>query len=257
MVEHTSNYYDMIQYFDKINPHAKSGGIKMTFEEERKYILRAKDGDSDAWGELVKANVGLFIKYIGKLENSSLKINVSLSEVIGDTLANAYGRFMKGFDVNKNYRFATYIFNKNFICWNVSESLKRNRPGGINEAPKESCYFVPLPFEGNHEGSFPDEDETQDDGVYKLISKRQRDLPRPVDFASLNLDKDYLMGLLNKMSSRDKRIIEGIYFNFETRENLGKEFGSTRQAIEQSHQRILSRLKSKLVRDMDLEKRLG
>lgn len=257
MVEHTSSYYDMVEYFYNITPRSDSKKNLMSCEEERKCMLRAKSGDTGAWGELVKANVGLFIKYIGNLESSSLKINVSLSEVIGDVLGDAYKRFMRSFDVNKNYRFANYIFDKNIICKVVERSLGRNRLEGINEVFKEPCYFVQLPFEGNRRGSSFEEHETQDDSVYKLISKKQMDLPRPADFASLNLDKDYLMDLLSKMSLRDKRIIEGIYFNCETLKDIGKEFGSTRQAIEQSHQRILARLKSKLIKDMNLEKRLG
>jgi len=257
MVEHTDSYYDLLRYFRSITSGSDYKKNHMSILEERAYISRAKAGDTNAWLELVKANAGLFIRCIGKSERISLDIQVSLSESIGYVLGRAYERFMSSFDVNKNCRFSTYIINEKYISQDIRLALGKNRAGGITSAPRGSCSFFQLPFEGSMGQLSESEYEQLDFAAYSLIAERQKQLPRPADFASLNLDKLALSKLVEELDERSRHVILGVYFESKNYEKLSHELNVSGESVRVIHNKAIKKLRFKVMKDISLEKRLG
>ena len=65
-----------------------SGGNRSTFtaEQERAEFEKAKQGDLKAEGELIRANLGLLQKTLGKYAYAATRANVSLCDLASDIL---------------------------------------------------------------------------------------------------------------------------------------------------------------------------
>jgi DNA-directed RNA polymerase specialized sigma subunit len=253
MKEYTNVRRELLEYVNRICPSDKFKSPRLTNDEEYVFAVKAKSGDMDAWGRLIQANLGLIVNQVSIFETDAKKHGVALSDLAGELLIDAYRRFKDGYIPGES-KFTTFVFNSQITIPNMRGFIKKYYSGGLSRDGQKKATFIPLPSDGDSEYDdiSPEEWESS-----RKIAAKQRALPTPADYASLNLDGEDLACLVEAMSPRDKRIIMGHYYNHESQTAIGKELGMTRQGVAHFERLALKKLGLKIMSDLNLEKRLN
>ncbi|MEI7718703.1 MAG: sigma-70 family RNA polymerase sigma factor [archaeon] len=255
MEKYSSAKDELREYMGRICPRDSAQSVHMTRDEERAETVKAKNGDMEAWGRLIQANIGIIVNEICKFELDAKIKRVSLCDVAGDFLLDAQKRFMRYFEPEKGYRFSTFVFQQKIIYPDIRESIKKCASGGLTHVSPTGALLLSLPQEGDDESDI--DYMSGATASYHEMATLYRDLPTTVDFAEQRMDYSDLHKLVDGLSEREAFVVRRHYFEEATFEEIGKDMKLTRGAVHLINKSALKRLKTRSMKDINLEARLG
>ena len=183
-----------------------------------KLIVKAKEGCMESYELLFKRNKAFTHFIANKFPNVGEMEDVEAVARFG--MLKAY----KAFDVSKGFKFATYasrVMENEILMY--ARRLKKH----------QGVLSIELPA------------YEEDDGREILLS----DVLAGKD----NLEEDYcskesiqiLKVLIGELNTRDKRIIQSLYFDRKTQKEVAKEMGFSQSYISKLERHILERLRKK------------
>lgn len=129
----------------------------------------------------------------------------------------------------------------------ISNNKLREKLGMSEEQFKEVLEIANRSYIG-----FLDEELVLDDSEVHKSSILCGDEPGPEEVTENKDEIDKLYQAMDDLSEREKRLIYLYYFKFWNFRDIAAEFGLSESRISQLHKRILSKLKEKLARILDM-----
>ena len=243
------------------------GAIPMlSFEEEKHYAQLAAQGDVNAKNKLIEANLRLVISLAKHYQGCGLSFQDLIQEGnIG--LIKAADKF----DVEKGFRFSTYaswwikqaisraIADPVHMTENISKvkKVERDLTTKLNREPslEELASALSLSVEELVEIKSYMMDTTsldipvgdEDDGTTVASFVEDAKFTNPADTIAKEADAEVVDAVLGTLSEREADILRrrfGIGFNHPmTLEDIGKEYGLSRERIRQIESKALRKLR--------------
>jgi len=233
----------------------------LTHEEELEITKKIAEGDEKKIDELVKANLRFVISIAKEYQGQGIPLVDLINE-------GNYGliKAAKKFDYTRGFRFISYAvwWIKQSILHCLSENsrtvrLPVNITNQLSKVNKEIANFEQTyhrkPVDGeidlsvlNHPtcGSLNDKINEDGDEILDLVEDTSFERPDS-DFYSEDILKNNLEKTLDVLSEREKNIIY-MYFGIDgspmTLEQIGEEYGLTKERIRQIKEKSLRKLRS-------------
>ncbi len=265
---------DSIELDDPVRMYLKEIGKVplLSPEEEIELAKRMEDGEEEAKRKLVEANLRLVVsiakKYVGR---GMLFLDLIQEGNLGLIKA------VEKFDYRKGYKFSTYAtwWIRQAITRSIADQARTIRipvhmVETINKLVRVSRQLLQeLDREPSPE-EIAEEMDISEDKVREIMKIAQEpvsletpigeeedshlgdfiedeDAPAPATAASFMLLKEQLGGVLDTLTDREKRVLE-LRFGIEdgrprTLEEVGREFGVTRERIRQIEAKALRKLR--------------
>lgn len=235
-------------------------------EDERYYMLRAKDGDEEALDKLLKKNTGLIWSIVKRFIGRGYDVQ-DLYQIgcIG------FIKSIKRFDLNFDYKLSTfavpYIMGeiKKFLrddgMINVSRSVKSlglkikeieneyfNKTGEQLTVKKmseilnvsEENIYIAIDAGRQIESINEEAYENNESQKINYISNK-------VDEQSKIVDKIVINDMVNKLNVRDKKIIKLRFFKEKTQSQVAKILGISQVQVSRIEKKVLKQMKEKMV----------
>ena len=251
---------------------AISGFSSLSKEEEIEIFNRYKDGDDEAYNQIVEANLRIVVKVARRYSNRGIAL-LDLIEEGNLGLLHA----IKKFEVDRGFRFSTYsiwwikqyiergIMNQSrqirlpvHVIKKLTSYLNAGSKMGKSHVEDISCEEIAGHFD-------VEVDKVQKIMKYKLDARsldaacftdsevsltslvQDRRSKDPLDIIGNDSTKELLKGWLDKLDEIDKEVIVHRYglcgHDAKTLEEVGQTVGLTRERVRQIQIRALSRLR--------------
>ncbi len=266
--------YDSIQiYLKEIGQHSLISGA-----QEKELAKRILNGDEEARNVLAKANLRLVVsiakKYVGRSSD------LTLLDLIQEGNIGLY-KAVEKFDYTKGYKFSTYatwwirqaitraladqsrtirvpvhmvetIAKYKQVVRRLSQDLGRDPlPEEIAlemGIEPEKIYMIEKIDQGTVSLETPIGEDSEDSRSTLGDFLADEKMLSPEQESNRRIIRDQLMEILNELPEKERRIIEmrnglldGVY---HTLEDVGKEFGVTRERIRQIEAKALEKMRS-------------
>ena len=237
------------------------------YEIDSEEILRAQNNDKDAMTKIIKKNSGLIWSIVKRfLGRGYDKEELEQIAYIG------FIKAIKGFDVSLDFKLSTYAVPyiigeiKRFIrddgAIKVSRSIKelstkigqvqreylvkKGKEITIEELSKElnvEKEDIILALESQKSIESIDKNVYEDESGESKISK----ISNQKDETNILIDKLCIEELINKLETRDKKIILLRYYKGKTQTEVAKLLGITQVQVSRLEKRILDQMKEKIL----------
>jgi RNA polymerase primary sigma factor len=267
-----SSQYDSIQiYLREIGQHRL-----ITAQEERELAQRIEKGDDEARQLLAKANLRLVVsiakKYVGRSPN------LTLLDLIQEGNLGLF-KAVEKFDWTKGYKFSTYAtwWIRQSITRALADQSRTIRIPvhmvetiskykqvyrrlaqelGRDPMPEEISVEMDLDIEKIHMIGKINQDtisleepitNSSDEQSTRQEFIADSKIPSPITDSSKRILTDQIHEILNDLSDKERKIIEmryGLYDGINhTLEEVGKEFGVTRERIRQIEAKVHEKIR--------------
>ena len=237
------------------------------YEIDSEEILRAQNNDKDAMTKIIKINSGLIWSIVKRfLGRGYDKEELEQIAYIG------FIKAIKGFDVSLDFKLSTYAVPyiigeiKRFIrddgAIKVSRSIKelsakigqlqrdylirQGKEITIEELSKElnvEKEDIILALESQKSIESIDKNVYEDESGESKISK----ISNQKDETNILIDKLCIEELINKLETRDKKIILLRYYKGKTQTEVAKLLGITQVQVSRLEKRILNEMREKII----------
>lgn len=229
-----------------------SGGKRsvLSVEQEALEFEKARRGDAEATGAVIKSNMGLLYVALKRYDAYASSAGVSLCDVASDILTELIEKRLHSFDFSYGRRVGSYLFDQDFLGHRIGRLINEYRLYGMKKVPGRNPVSV-LPFSG---GNLKDNSSNEEIVGFLRVAEAQKDVPSIADFAMHKFDYEKLVEVVAMLPEREQYIIEQFYFHNRSDVDIGRDLGLSRNRVHQLQSKAVKKLRIKLSKDVKMER---